>query len=116
MLGKTTTQLICNKLFENVSKSKYLGPTVMKQNWMYEEIKGKRNSENVNHHSVQNLLPSRSLPKNMKIKIQISLISPDVLYGCEKWSFTLGKEYKLRVFMNRVLRKIFETKREELRG
>ena len=88
----------------------------MKQNWMYEEIKGMRNSENANHHSVQNLLPSRSPSKNIKIKIQRSLISPDVLYGCETWSSTLGKEDRLRVFMNGVLRKIFGTKREEIRG
>jgi hypothetical protein len=88
----------------------------MKQNWMYEEIKGRGNSENAHHHSVQNFLPSRSPPKNIKVKIQRSLISPDVLYGCETWSFTLGKEDRLRVFLNRVLRKIFGSKKEEIRG
>jgi len=87
----------------------------MKQNWMYEEIKGRKNSENANHHSVQNLLTSPSPPKNTKIKIQRSLISPDVLCGCETWSFTLGKENRLRVFTNRVLRKIFGPQREEIR-
>jgi len=55
------------------------------------------------------------LPAN-KIKIQRSLILPDVLYGCETWSFTLGKEDRLGVFMNRVLRKIFRPKKEEIRG
>jgi hypothetical protein len=83
---------------------------------MYEEIKGRRNSDNANNHSVQNVLPSRSPPKNIKIKIQRSLISPDVLYGCEKWSFTLGKEDRLRVYENRVLRNIFGPNREEIRG
>jgi len=51
-----------------------------------------------------------------KIKLQRNLILPDVLFGCETWSFTLVKEDRLRVFMNRVLRKIFGPKREEIRG
>jgi hypothetical protein len=41
------------------------------------------------------------------------LILPVVLYGCETWSFTLREEHRLRVFENRVLRRIFRTKREE---
>jgi hypothetical protein len=39
-----------------------------------------------------------------------------VLYGCETWSLTLRKEYRLRVFENRVLRRIFGTKRDEVTG
>jgi hypothetical protein len=39
-----------------------------------------------------------------------------MLYGCETWSFTLGEEHRLRVFENRVLRKIFGPKREEDRS
>jgi hypothetical protein len=41
------------------------------------------------------------------------VISPVVLYGCETWSLTLREEHRLRVFENRVLRKIFGPKREE---
>jgi len=41
---------------------------------------------------------------------------PGVLYGCKTWSFILGKEDRLRVFMNRVLRKIYGPKKEEIRG
>jgi len=41
---------------------------------------------------------------------------PVVLYGCETWSFTLREESRLRVFENRVLRKIFGPKRDEVRG
>jgi hypothetical protein len=51
--------------------------------------------------------------KNLKIKIYKTVILPFVLYGCETWSLTLGEEHKLRVFENRVLRKIFGPKREE---
>jgi hypothetical protein len=39
-----------------------------------------------------------------------------VLYGCETWSLTLREELRLRVFENRVLRKIFESKRDEVIG
>ena len=44
------------------------------------------------------------------------LILRVVLYGCETWSLTLRKEYRLRVFENRVLRRIFGTKRNEVTG
>jgi hypothetical protein len=42
------------------------------------------------------------------IKIYRTIIFPVVLYGCETWSLTLRQEHWLRVFENRVLRKIFE--------
>jgi hypothetical protein len=51
--------------------------------------------------------------KNLKIKIYRTIILPVVLYGCETWSLTLREEHRLRVFENRVLRKIFGPKREE---
>jgi hypothetical protein len=47
------------------------------------------------------------------MKIYKTVILPVVLYGCETWSLTLGKEHRLRVFENSVLRKIFGPKREE---
>jgi hypothetical protein len=39
-----------------------------------------------------------------------------VLYGCETWSLTLREEHRLRAFENRVLRKIFGPKRDEIEG
>jgi hypothetical protein len=54
--------------------------------------------------------------RNVKIKIYKTLILPVVLYGCEIWSFTLRKEHRLRVFENRVLRRIFGSKRDEVTG
>jgi hypothetical protein len=51
--------------------------------------------------------------KNLEIKIYKTVSLPVVLYGCETWSLTLGEEHRLRVFENRVLRKIFRPKREE---
>jgi hypothetical protein len=58
-------------------------------------------------------LSSRLISKNLKIKIYKNVILPVVLYGCEIWSLTLGEEHRLRVFENRVLRRIFGPKREE---
>jgi hypothetical protein len=48
-----------------------------------------------------------------KIKIYKTVILPVVLYGCETWSLALGEEHRLRVFENRVLRRIFGPKREK---
>jgi hypothetical protein len=56
---------------------------------------------------------SRLISKNLKIKIYKTVILTVVLYGCETWSLTLGEEHRLRVFQNRMLRKIFGPKREE---
>jgi hypothetical protein len=85
--------------------------TVTNQNFIKEEIKRRLNSGNACYHSVQNLLSSRLLSKNVKVRIYKTLILPVVLYGCETWSLTVKEEHKLRVFENRVLR-IFGPKRD----
>ena len=72
--------------------------------------------ENACYHSVQNLLSSSLLSKNLKIKIHRTIILPVVLYGCETWSLTLREERRLRMFQNRVLRRIFGPKRDEVTG
>jgi hypothetical protein len=81
-----------------------------------EEIKRRLNSGNACYHSVQNLLSSRLLSKNVDIRIGKTIILPVVLYGCETWSQTLREKHRLRVFESRVLRKIFGLKREEVKG
>jgi hypothetical protein len=60
------------------------------------------------------MLASRLLSKNLKIRIYKTIILPVVLYGCETWSLTLREEQGLRVFENRVLRRIFGPKRDEV--
>ena len=64
---------------------------------------------------MQNLLSSRLLSKNLKIKIYRTLILP-IVYGCETWSLTLQEERKLRVFENMVLRRIFGPRRDKVTG
>jgi len=65
---------------------------------------------------VQNLLSSSLLSKYLKIKIYRTIILLVVLYGCETWSLTLREERRLRVSENRVLRRVFGPKRDEVRG
>jgi hypothetical protein len=75
---------------------------------MYEENKSRLNSGNAYYHSVQKLLYSSLLSKNM--------IFAAVIYGCEIWSLTLREKYRLRMFENRLLRKIFGWKRDNVTG
>jgi hypothetical protein len=56
------------------------------------------------------------LSKNVKIRIYIIIILPLVLYGCETWSLILREEHRLRVFENRVVRRIFGPTRDEVTG
>jgi len=56
------------------------------------------------------------LSKNVKIKIHRTIILPVVLYGCETWLLTLKEERRVKVFENRVLRRIFGPKRDEVTG
>jgi hypothetical protein len=54
--------------------------------------------------------------RNVKVKIHKTIILPVGSYRCETWSLTLRKEHRLRVFENRVLRRISGTKRNEVTG
>jgi hypothetical protein len=89
--GKNHDIKIANRYFENVAQCRYLRTTITNQNLIQAEIKKRLNN------------------------IQ-TIILPVVLYWCETCSLTLREEHRLRVFENRVLRKIFEPKRDELTG
>jgi hypothetical protein len=68
------------------------------------------------YHSVQSLLSSRLPSWNVKVKIHKTIILLVGLYGCETWSLTLTETHRLRVFENRVLRRIFGPKTDEEMG
>jgi hypothetical protein len=77
-----------NRSFENVTQFQYFGTILTNQHLIQEEIKRRLNSGNACYHSVQSLLFSRLLSKNLKIRIYKTLKLPAVLYGCETWSLT----------------------------
>ena len=79
---------IDNSSFERVEGFKYLGTNLTYQNSIQEEIKSRFKPGNASYHSVQNILSSSLLSKNLKIKIYRTIILPVVLYGCETWSLT----------------------------
>ena len=69
---------------------------------------------NACYYSLEKILSSRLLSKKLKVKAYKNIILPVVLYGCETWSLTLREEHRLKVFENKVLRKIFRAKKEKL--
>jgi len=107
---------IDNNTFERVEEFKYVRTTLTNQNSIAEEIRSRLRSGNACYHSVQNLLSSRLLSKNLKVKVYRTIILPVVLYGCETWSLTLREERKLKVFENMVLRRIFGPRKDEVTG
>ena len=133
---------INKKSFARVQQLKNLETNLTNRNSIHEEIKSRLKSRNACYHSVQNILSSTLLPKNIKIKTHRkiwhsedrtswyiliillafiirtyrTIILPVVLYGCEAWLLTLREECRLRVFENRVLRSIFVPKKDEVTG
>jgi len=81
--GRTHSMKSDNSSFERVDEFKYLETTLTTQNSNQEEIKSRLKSGNACYHSVQNLLSSSLLPKNLKVKIYRTIILPVVFYGCE---------------------------------
>jgi hypothetical protein len=75
-----------------------------------EPVSVRLSSEGNRKDSKQNkgFLSSRLLSRNVKAKIHKIIILPVVLYGCETWSLKLREEHRLRVFENRVLRRMGE--------
>ncbi|KAJ4432331.1 hypothetical protein ANN_20950 [Periplaneta americana] len=102
--------------FEEVEKFKYLGATVTNINGTREEIKRRINMGNACYYSVEKLLSSSLLSKNLKVRIYKTVILPVVLYGCETWTLALREEHRLMVYENKVLRKIFGAKRDKVTG
>jgi hypothetical protein len=115
-VGQNHDIKIADRCFENVAQFRYLATTITNQNPIQKAIKRRLNSGNACYHLVENLLSSHLLSKNLKIRIYETVILPVVLYGCETCSLILREEYRLRVSENRVLRRLFGPKRDEVTG
>jgi hypothetical protein len=114
--GQNHNIKIEGKSFERLEEFKYLGTTLTNRNSIHKESKRRLKTRNACYYSVQSLLSSRLLSKNTKIRVYRTVVFPVVLYGFETWSLTLREEQRLRVFENRVLRRIFWPKRDEATG
>jgi hypothetical protein len=112
--GRSHNIKFYKSFYERVEEFRILGTTITNQNSVQEEIKSRLKSGNACYHLVQNLLSSRLLSKNLNIKIYRTVILPFVLYGCETWSLALREESRLKLFEERVFRKIFGPKRDEV--
>ena len=104
--GQSHNMTIDNSPFEKVEGFRYLGTILMNQNSIQEEIKSRLKSGNACYPSLQNLLSSGLLSKNINIKKYNFAF---ILYGCETWSLILREE-------RRLLRRIFGPKRDEVTG
>jgi len=93
-----------------------LGITPKIQNSIQEKIKCRLKSGNALCPSLKNVLTSSLLSKNINVKTYRNMILPVVLYGCETRSLILMEEHRLRVFEDRVLRRIFGPQRAEVAG
>jgi hypothetical protein len=106
---------IANRSFENVSQLIHLRKTVAYQILIQEEIMRTLNSGNACYLSAHNFLSSHlRTKKGIPISIHKTIIFHVVLYSCETWPLTFRKEHRMRVFENRVLRKLFRPNGDEV--
>ena len=114
--GRIHSVRMDNSTFERVQEFKYLGTTLTNQNSIPEEIKSRLRSWNVCYHSVQNLFVFQVAIQKFKVQDIWNHNFASCLYGCKNWSLKLWEERKLRVFENKVLRRIFRLRRDEVTG
>ena len=99
-----------------MEKFKYLGVSVTSTNDIREEIKRRINMGHACYYSLEKIWSSRLLCKKLKVNTYKTIILLVLLYGCQTWSLTLREVHRLRVFENKVFRKIFGAKRDEITG
>jgi hypothetical protein len=108
--------MLIRKSITNVAKFKHLRVAATIQNCIHEEIKSKLNLGNARNHAVQNIFSSCVSPKNTNFKIYRSINLSAVLYGSATWSLMLREEHGVKVFENRMLRKLLGPKMDKMTG
>jgi len=93
--------------FRKVSQFKYLGSIITQDNELKTEVSSRIQLANKGYYGLKRILKSRTLSKNLKIRIYMTLLRPIVLYGSEMWALRKAEEQRLGVFERKVLRKIF---------
>ena len=114
--GRGHSVKIDNSSIERVEEFTYLGTPLTNPNYNQEEIKCRLKLGNACYYSVQNPMSYGLLSRTLKNMIYRNIIFLVVLYGCETWSLTLVEERRQRVFENRILRRVFGPKRDEVTG
>jgi hypothetical protein len=112
--GHNHDMKIASRSSENVAQFKYLGTAIRNQYLIQYESKRRLNSGNACYRLDKNPLSSRLLSRNVKIRLYKIIILPVVLYRCDTRYLTLRAEHSLRVFENRVLRRIFGPKNDDI--
>ena len=97
-----------------MEKFKHLGVTVTYTNDIREHINRRINMGNACYYSLEKSLSSHLRSKKLKVNTYKIIILPIMLYGRETWSLTAREEYRLRVFDNKVLRKILGLRKKKL--
>lgn len=98
---------INNETFEAVSDFKYLGVNINHLNHVQQEINTRLTNANRSFYSMHNILRSRNVSRNTKLKIYKTIIQPVILYAAETWPLKTEIFLRLQTFENKVLRKIF---------
>jgi hypothetical protein len=93
-----------------------MGITVKNQNLIQREIRWRLILSNTCYHSMENVLSSCLLSKNVKIRKYKIIILPVILNGCETSSVSLKEGHRLREYENGLLRRIFGPRRDEVAG
>jgi predicted site-specific integrase-resolvase len=106
-IGKDVELEIEGMKIEEVSKTRYLGTTVTKDNQIEEEIKERIAAGNRVSFAKQKILQSKLIPKKTKMKLYKALIRPVAVCGSECWVLTENIKRKLLVFERKILRRIF---------
>jgi hypothetical protein len=101
----------------SIEQFKYLGTTLKNRNSIQKEINSRLKSGNACYHTVQNILSSVLLSKNVKIKIhKLYFFLLFFFSGFENWSLTSTEGRRLKVYESRVLRRICGPMRDEVTG